>query len=50
MKYFLFALLRDMNTMLYQSSSSKIISLFAAGGLVLDLMKSHPDLKDHEIL
>lgn len=48
-KYFLFALFWDINAMLYQSSFSKIIFMFTGGSLVLNLMKSNLDLKNHKM-
>ena len=47
MHSFLFVLLWDIDAMLYRSSSSKSIVMFACGDLVLDLMKSNLDLKNH---
>lgn len=49
MKYFLFALFWDINAMLYQSSFFKIIFMFTGGSLVLYLMKSNLDLKNHKM-
>lgn len=36
--------------MLYQLASSKMIVMFACGDLVLDLMKSNLDLKNHSAM
>lgn len=47
MAYFLFALLWGIGAMLYQSPCCKIIVVFVCGDLVLDLMKSNLDLKNH---
>lgn len=47
MTYFLFALLWDIGATLHQSSCCKITVTFACGGLVLDLMISNLDLKNH---